>query len=64
MPAARNHLGPFPGFLRDQLAELGGRAREQLAADGGRPLGREPINLEWSADVRAAAQPGLKSEIA
>src|SRR6266550_3278620 len=32
-----DHLGPFPGFLRDQLAELGGRARQRLAADGGQP---------------------------
>src|SRR6195256_3082228 len=28
---------PFFGFLRDQLAELGGRARDWLAADGGKP---------------------------
>src|SRR5712671_5481970 len=27
-------------------------------------LGREPINLEWSADVRFGAHNGLKSDIA
>src|SRR5712675_2440434 len=32
-----DHPAPFFGFLRDQLAELGGRARERLAADGGKP---------------------------
>jgi hypothetical protein len=32
-----DHLGPFLGFLRDELAEPGGRARERLAADGGKP---------------------------
>src|SRR6266700_1999998 len=32
-----DHPAPFFGFLRDQLAELGGRASERLAADGGKP---------------------------
>jgi hypothetical protein len=27
-------------------------------------LGREPINLQWSADVRFGAHNGLKSDIA
>src|SRR3979490_287379 len=31
-----DHLGPFLGFLRDELAEPGGRARERLPPPGGR----------------------------
>ena len=34
--------------------------REELVSE----LGREPINSEWSADVRFGAHSGLKSDIA
>ena len=32
-----DHLGPFLGFFRDQLAEVGGRAGKHRAAQVGKP---------------------------
>ena len=45
-----DHLAPFFGFIRDQLAEVGGRAGERRAVKGGEPrlhfrIGERRIDL-------------------
>ena len=45
-----HHLGPFFGFLDDELSEIGGRARKHDAAQVGKPclylgIGEPRVNL-------------------
>jgi hypothetical protein len=48
--------------VRRNLRELDGSSDPVKAGSTG--LWREPINLEWSADVRSGAHNALKSDIA